>query len=243
MTSAGASAGRPARNDGTSPIACSADSVTITPLPAARPSALSTAPVPPASSSRTKAIAASSSPAANARARAARTPAAAATSWQNALEVSSLRRLAVRPEDGDPRRPAAHRRRRPPAAPRARRRPARRRARAPARRPRAGSSGSTAATRTCGSPEIPALPGRDQHLVHARLAAQLPGERVLAAAAADDEDAGGHHERHRPVIAVRPSPPGGGASAATPARWSGSARDRPRRTRSAPPACASSADT
>ena len=52
-------------------------------------------------------------------------------------------------------------------------------------------------TRTCGSVAMPVLPGATSDLVHAGLAAQLPGERVLAAAAADDEDAGGHHEGHR----------------------------------------------
>ena len=52
-----------------------------------------------------------------------------------------------------------------------------------------------------------ALPGRDDDLVDAGLAGELPGEGVLAAAAADDEDAGRHDQRRAR------------AHAGIPARW------------------------
>ena len=131
------------------------------------------------------------------------------------------------------------------AAPRARPPPAPTRAPAPApTTARRVERVDARVTRTCGSPAIPALAGRDQHLVHAGLAAQLPGEGVLAAATADARGSGSASRGSSdatPRSGRRSS--GGGASAATPARWSGSARARPRRTRSGRPRASSSADT
>ena len=90
-----------------------ASSQTVTPLPAARPSALTTKPAPPRARSVAKATAglglASKAPAC-----AIRTPAAAATSWQNALLDSIRAAGARRAEDGDP--GLARARRRRPAA-------------------------------------------------------------------------------------------------------------------------------
>ena len=79
-------------------------------------------------------------------------------------------------------------------------------------------------------------PGRDDHLVDARFAGQLPGERMLAGAAPDDEDPGRHDQAHadnpgrlrigrhaRSIVCVRSGP--------TDTRTIGT------------PACASMADT
>ena len=131
-------------------------------------------------------------------ARAIGTPAAAATSWQNALLDSIRAAAGARPEDRDARPPRARRRPRPPAAPRVRSRRARRRRPGRPRRPTPPSSGSTSGRqRTRGSVADRVAAGRDEDRVDAGLAGELPGEGVLAAAAPDDEDARRHHERRR----------------------------------------------
>ena len=168
------------------------------PCPPASPSALSTARAPPASSSRTKAIAASSSPAAerprpgrpDARRRRrprGRTP-STSRAWPPSRSGPKTAMPGVPQRVGD----AGRQRRLGPDDHQLRGVLARERATTAA-----GSSGSTRRDPDVRLGRDPGAPRRDQHLVHARLAAQLPGERVLAAAAADDEDAGGHHEGHR----------------------------------------------
>ena len=196
MTRAGASAGRPARNEGTSSIACSADSVTMTPLPPARPSALRTASAPPASSSSTKACASAACPP-----RERPGPCGPDPGLRRDLVAERLRglepgRLPIRAEDRDARLPEgigdAGRQRRLRSDHHELR----------GVLPRQGDDRARIQRIDARDPDVglgrdPGAPGRDQHLVDAGLAAQLPGERVLAAATADDEDAGGHHEGHR----------------------------------------------
>ena len=158
MTSAGAPAGWPSTNDGASSSAWSIESHTITPLPAARPSALSTTPAPSAASASTKASAPAVSPPANAIARAIRTPADSATSWQNAFDVSSAAAARVGPNTGIP------------AASSASATPTESGASGPTTTSStdaaratpttaSGSSGSTGTQRTRGSAAIAALPG------------------------------------------------------------------------------------
>ena len=77
-------------------------SQTVTPLPAASPSALTTSPRPSASSARANGSPPDRSAASNAAARAIRTPAAAATSWQNALLVSIRAAAASGPKTAIP---------------------------------------------------------------------------------------------------------------------------------------------
>ena len=159
MTRAGPSPGRPARKAGRSPIACATSSVTITPLPAASPSALRTAPRAGGGQLAHEGLRGGRL-AGPERAGAGR-PDARGLGDLVAERLRRLEpgRLPVRAEDRDPGRPQrigdARRRAAPPARPR----PAPTRGPAPASTTAAGSSGSTGATRTCGSPAIPALPG------------------------------------------------------------------------------------
>ena len=157
------SAGRPTRKPGSRSRACSADSVTITPLPPARPSALRTAPAPSAASSRTKASAAAARLGAGERAcarpsgrRPRRSPPRGSTPWRSrgAPPPAMARRRGSGPR-------RARRRPRPRAGPPARSRPARPQRRcAPPQTTAAGSRGSTPARRrTRGSAAIAALPG------------------------------------------------------------------------------------
>ena len=164
-------------------------SQTVTPFPAARPSALTTTPSPPARelvrerARRRHAVS-------NARPSAIRTPAAAAISWQNALLDSMRAAAAVGPNDGDP------------AASSASATPAASGASGPMT---ASSTASRRASSTTDAPSSGSTPGRpgpaapramrgaarrDDHLVDARFGGQLPGERVLAPAAADDRGPG-----------------------------------------------------
>ena len=170
---------------------------TVTPLPAARPSALTTTPSPSAASRAAKSMAASTSW--NAAARAIRTPAAAATSWQNALL------------DLDPGR---------------RRRSARRPARPcdegigdTGRQRGLGPDDDELDGLALGDLDDPGwvewvgardathprlerdrlAAGRHDDLVDARLGGQLPGQGVLAATAPDDEDPGRHDQAHTGV--------------------------------------------
>ena len=90
--------------------------------------------------------------------------------------------------------------------------------------------------RTRGSSAMRVAARRDDHLVDARLAGQLPGQRVLAAATADDHDPGRHHEAH----AGRP----GRLRIGRQARSIVWVRSGPTETRTiGTPACASIADT
>ena len=132
----------------------------------------------------------------NASARAIRTPAAAATSWQNALLDSIRAAAAVGPNTAKP------------ASSRASATPAASGASGPMTTSSAASRRATATTAApvervdAGHAADPRLEpdrvaaGRDDDLVDARLGRQLPGQRVLAPAASDDEDAGRRHEAH-----------------------------------------------
>ena len=196
-TSAGTPAGRPARNDGASSSASSVELATITPLPAARPSALRTAPSPSAASSRMNAATRRSSPPANARAAGHRHAGRRRDLVAERLGRLEPRGLATGPNTAIPApastsaTPAASGASGPDDDEVDRLAPARAAATA------AGSSGSTGTHRTRGSCAIAGAPRRDDDLVDARLARQLPGERVLAPATADDEDPGGHGQGHR----------------------------------------------
>ena len=126
---------------------------------------------------------------------AVRTPAASATSWQNAFDVSSRAASPVRAEDGDPGRAQrvgdarAERRLRSDDDQLRRVRPRQRDDRRRVER----VDGRDAHVRLAGDRRAA---GRDQDLVDARLAAELPGEGVLATAAAEHEHPGRHDERH-----------------------------------------------
>ena len=126
----------------------------------------------------------------NAPPRAIRTPAAAATSWQNALLLSIRAAAAVGPEDRDAGRgqrvgDAGRQRRLGPddheldgLAP-------------GERDDRVGVERIDVARSAPAAPRaIASLPGRDDDLVDAGLRTELPGERVLPAAAADDRGSG-----------------------------------------------------
>ncbi len=140
------------------------------------------------------------------RASAIRTPAAWATSWQNALELSIRAAAADGPNVGTP------------AARRASARPSAR-----------GCSGPMTASSTAFAPgdlddrgmvggrDLDALDPRQltdrvaarrhDHEVDPGFVGQLPGQGVLAAATADDEDPGRHHGRaHAGAPVARPAP-------------------------------------
>ena len=133
---------------------------------------------------------------ANAPARAIGTPAAAATSWQNALLHSIRAAAARRPEDRDPgldqrigdpggqRRLGADDDQLDGLAPRER----------DDRRRIERIDARHASDTRLASDRI--TPRRHDDLVDARLAGQLPGKRMLAPATAHDQDAGRHHEAH-----------------------------------------------
>ena len=202
-------------------------SQTVTPLPAARPSSLTTTPARPrrARATRTR------PPPTRVVQRPARGHPDAGRGGDLVAErlatISIAGRRPRRPEDRDPgasmsasATPAASGASGPTTTSSA----AIARARATTRRASSGSTSDAAhprLARRCAS-----LPGRDDDLVHARLAGELPGQRVLPAATADDQDPGRHQRR------LMPARPAGGASGARPARWSGSAPARPRRGRS-----------
>ena len=126
----------------------------------------------------------------NASARAIRTPAAAATSWQNALLDSIRAAAAVGPNTAKPASSRAS------ATPGGQRRlgsdddqlgrlaTGDRHDRGAVERVDAGH-----AAHPWLEPDRVAA-GRDDDLVDTRLGRQLPGQRVLAPAASDDEDAG-----------------------------------------------------
>ena len=226
-----AAAGRAAPADesasGVDRLVRSAASHTVTPLPAARPSALTTTPPrrarAPGERDRRGRVVERAAPGPS------RTPAAAATSRQNALLASIRAAAAVGPKTAiRPRQ--ARRRRRPPAAPRARRRPGpppragRARRPPPVERSTSGTHGPAARARSR------RCPGATMTSLTPGSRGQLPGQRVLAAAAADDRIRVGMTR-----LTPRPAARAGGASAARPARSSGSAPDRPTRARSAPP--------
>ena len=146
-----------------------------------------------------------SSPPAKARARAMRTPGRLGDLVAERLGRLHPGRGLARAEDRDPGRVQRVGHAGAPAAPPARRRRGPLPSPARARRPRRGPAGPPAAQRTPGSGGDPRAPGRDDHLVDAGLAGQLPGERVLATAAAEDEDAGGHGGASRGVRRLRPA--------------------------------------
>ena len=106
-------------------------------------------------------------------------------------------------------------------------------ARARPPRPRPGRAGRRHRPGRAARCAIPALPGATSTSFtpgspasfQASACSRPPPPTTRMRVGIDEASSAGH--------AVRPSPPGGGASAATPARWSGSARARPRRTRSA----------
>ena len=161
------------------------DRTRSTPLPAARPSALSTTPCPAAASSRDERPRRAPLAGTPGRGPSARRP-LARPRGRTPCE-SRCARPPGRAEHGEPGRRGAHRRRPPRAAP-------------PARSTTSSAASARGADdrlgiqrvdagrqRTRDSAAIAALPGRDDHLVHARLAGELPGERVLARAAADDQ--------------------------------------------------------
>ena len=140
---------------------------------------------------------------ANARPRAIATPAASATSRQNAFDALDPRRGRGRAEDGDPggdeRVGDAGRQRRL--------RPdddELDRAVAGGRDDRrAGRAGRRRRSATRGSAAIASRPGATTTSFDARLGGELPGERVLAAAAADDEDPRRHDAGHRRIAQRR----------------------------------------
>ena len=146
---------------------------------------------------------------ANAPARAIGTPAAAATSWQNALLDSIRAAAAVGPKTAIPasieRVGDAGRQRRlgPDDDQLGGLAPGDRDDRRRVERIDARHAADTRLARDRVAPR------RDDDLVDARLGGQLPGERVLAPAAAHDEDPGRHHRgSRRQPRAVAHRPPG-----------------------------------
>ena len=141
---------------------------TKTPLPAARPSTLTT-----------------HGGRATASAGAVGTPAASSTSLANAFEPSIRAAARVGPNTATPAVGGACRRSRRRAAPPARRRPgrsrARDRARAAPRRPRPARDGTAPSARDAG------IARRRVQLVEPGLCRELPRQRVLAAARPDDQ--------------------------------------------------------
>ena len=174
-----------------------ASSQTVTPLPAARPSALTTQPAPPSAS----------------RGR----------EGDRRLGFGERRGLghpdARPPPRSRGRTPCSTRSGRPPgSARRPRSRPPRSASATPAARGASGpTTTSSAATdardrhdrgavqwihRHAADPWLrrdPGTPRRHDDLVHARLAGQLPGQRVLATATADDQDPGRHDQAHATI--------------------------------------------
>ena len=217
---------------------------TTTPLPAARPSALTTTPSPPAACSRAYALSRGRI-VERRRAGPSATPAASATSWQKAFDDSIRAAAAVGPNVAMP---ASRSASATPAASGAsgpittsstasrrgeRRRSRRRRARSTRRR----------------DPDARLLAdrvrsGSDHDLVDAGLGGELPGEGVLASAAADDEDPGRHDRR----LIGRPRsrglrPAAGRLRIGRQARSIVWVRSGPTETRTiGTPACSSSAD-
>ena len=138
------------------------------------------------------------------------TPAAAATSWQNAFDVSIRAAAADGPKTGIPR-PRARRRRRLRAAPRARPRRARRLARGRPRRSRPGRAGRRRRPRTRASRAIASDPG-------ATTTSFTPGSAASFQASAcsrpppptieDPRRHDGHRAHRRDNLAPADRPPG-----------------------------------
>ena len=202
------SAGRPSRNDGASSSASSTESVTITPLPAARPSALRTTPAPVRGELSDEARA---PPRPRRRrtpgARAIRTPAASATSWQNAFDVSIRAAARVGPNTGIP---AASSASATPAASGASG-PTTTSSTASARASATTAGGSSGSTAAHADPRLrrdPGAPRRDDHLVDARLARRA-SRRARARARRRRRPGSG---RGRQVV-TRSAPPQAGSRA------------------------------
>ncbi len=200
--------------------ASSALDATTTPLPAARPSALTTT-LPPLRAASSRAYAAAAAGSSNVAARAIATPAASATSWQNAFELS-MRAAAA--EGPNTRIPASVSASATPAAsgasgPTTTSSTARCRATSTIAR---GSSGSTFARRTRASRAIASDPG-------ATTTSFTPGSAASFQASACSRPP-------PPTMRIRvgitgiaiasPPPRPAGGSAARPARSSASARAR-----------------